>query len=199
MKSLLLLSGGLDSSAAVYIFKKSRKLDCLFIDYNQKAAKMELRSARTICDKNDLRLINLKIKELGKLFVEGEHMIPHVPIKHRNIILVSIALVYAKEKGYEEVILANVNEDCVYEQNKPKITSKLIELARELNVKLTMPFIGLSKSLVLKMGIKEGLNPEDTYSCMLGHKKHCGLCSQCELRKKAFLEANLKDPTSYMF
>ena len=126
-------------------------------------------------------------------------MIPHVPIKHRNIILVSIALVYAKEKGYEEVILANVNEDCVYEQNKPKITSKLVELARELNVKLTMPFIGLSKSLVLKMGIKEGLNPEDTYSCMLGHKKHCGLCSQCELRKKAFLEANLKDPTSYMF
>lgn len=77
-----------------------------------------------------------------------------------------IALVYAKEKGYDEVIFSLVYEDCKYESNKPKIIEELERLAELLGVKLTILFLNLSKSLVSKMGI----DPSLTYSCVLDHK-----------------------------
>ncbi|AWR97871.1 7-cyano-7-deazaguanine synthase [Acidianus sulfidivorans JP7] len=197
MKSLLLLSGGLDSTSALYYLKNEISA-CLFIDYGQKSARMERKFAKLNCDLLGKKLIEIKIPSLGKSFYEGEYLRPHEPIVHRNAILLSIALTYAKEKNYDEVIFTTVNEECKYETNKPAILNAMKELANAYNVKLRMPFLNLSKSIVLQIGIRNGLKPEYTYSCLLGHAKHCGKCSQCELRKLAFKALKINDPTIYM-
>ncbi|ARM76654.1 7-cyano-7-deazaguanine synthase [Acidianus manzaensis] len=197
MRSLLLLSGGLDSTSALY-YLKNEISDCLFLDYGQKSAKMERKFAKLNCDILGKKLIDIRIPNLGKSFYEGETLRPHEPIVHRNVILLSIGLTFAKEKGYKELIFATINEDCKYETNKPLILKVMRDLANVYDIKLRMPFINLSKSIVLQIGIKNGLKPEYTYSCLLGHPKHCGKCSQCELRKMAFKNLNINDPTIYI-
>lgn len=197
MKSLLLTSGGLDSTSALY-YLKNQNLDCLFVDYGQKSARMQRKYAKLNCDFLKKRLIEIDIPKLGEAFYEGKTLRPHEPIVHRNVILLSIALTYAREKDYDEVILGTISEDCRYETNKPWILKLMNSLAEAYGIRLVLPFINLTKDLVLKIGIEHGLEPIYTYSCLLGHPKHCGKCSQCEMRKTAFRLLKMEDPTQYI-
>jgi 7-cyano-7-deazaguanine synthase len=198
MKSLLLLSGGMDSSSAAYILSKMDDVDAMFFNYGQRSFKQQKKAVVKVVKDLEMKLIEVDVKGLGDIFAQGEWMRPHEPIKHRNVVLVSTALTYAAEKGYDEVVLATINEDCEYEPNKATILRDLKILGEAVRVKLSTPFVNLSKAIVLKMGVKNGLDPSITYSCMLGHEKHCGKCSQCEHRKIAFKSANITDPTQYM-
>ncbi|EWG07162.1 MAG: hypothetical protein ASUL_06573 [Candidatus Aramenus sulfurataquae] len=196
MRSLLLISGGLDSSAAAYYFK-DKLMDCLYVNYGQRSNAMQLKSAKEICSELGKKLIYVNIKDMGKHFYDADWLRPHEPIRHRNVILLSFALVFAKERGYDEVIFPTVSDECVYETNKPKILEEMRRLGEILGVKLNMPFLHMSKPMVLKLGVMSGLDPSKTYSCILGKKYHCGKCSQCEMRKMAFREVKIADPTKY--
>ncbi len=198
MKSLLLISGGLDSSSAAYYYK-DKNYDCLYINYGQKSASIQYKYTNLTCKNLNKRLIYINIRNLGKAFYPDHWLKPHEPINHRNIILLSIAITFAKEKGYDEIIFSTVSDECIYETNKPEILTELKKLAEILGVKISMPFLNLSKSMVLKLGVSKGLDPVNTYSCLLGGKYHCGKCRQCELRKLAFKEAKLNDPTRYLY
>jgi 7-cyano-7-deazaguanine synthase len=197
-KSLLLMSGGLDSSsAAFYLTNKGESFDCVFFDYGQRSARMQLRSSKTICDKLGKRLIVFRIKGVSVPFVEKGWLRPHEPITHRNLVILPIAIAFAKEKGYGEVIIASVKEDCEYEKDRIIVISKLKELGSMIGIKVSTPFALMPKWMLLRLGIASGLNPSDTYSCLLGHAYHCGQCSQCQRRKEAFKQAGISDPTRY--
>ncbi len=198
MKSLLLLSGGMDSSSAAFMLRKRNEVGAMFFNYGQKSFKQQRKAVKKVTEMLEMDLIEVDVRGLGDVFSRGEWMRPHEPIKHRNVILLSTALTYASEKGYDEVVLATVNEDCEYEPNKQYILREFKSLGEVMNVKVSTPFVKLSKSMVLRIGVNNGLDPSVTYSCMLGHEKHCGKCSQCEHRKLAFMGAGIKDPTEYM-
>lgn len=198
-KSLLLMSGGLDSSSvAFYLSKKGIDFDCIIFNYGQKSARMQLKASKEICRKLNKKLIKINIKHVRRPFVEGLWLKPHEPIVHRNLVIIPIALALAKERGYEEVILGTVKEDCEFERERFYVIKKLKELAEILGVKLSTPFAGFPKWLLLKIGIQSGLDPQLTYSCLLGHKYHCGQCSQCRKRIEAFKILKIKDPTVYL-
>ncbi|BDC17657.1 7-cyano-7-deazaguanine synthase [Acidianus sp. HS-5] len=192
---LLLYSGGINSTVALYKFKD---VDCLFIDYGQRSAKMQREFALYHCKKLNKKLVEIKIPSLGKAFYDSLGIRPNEPIVHRNVILLSIALTYAKERKYDEVIFATASEECLFEKDKPLIISTMKKLAEIYGVKLSMPFVNLSKSIIVKMGAKQGIDLGKTYSCFLGHKYHCGVCSECQARKIAFKEAGVKDETVYL-
>mgnify|MGYP001772623993 CR=1 FL=1 len=198
-KSLLLFSGGLDSSSAAYYFtKKGLSFDCLFVNYGQKSARMQLRSCKIICEKLGKKLLIANIRKLRELFTSDEWLKPHEPIVHRNLVIVPLAITFAKEKGYNEVIIASVKEDCEYEGNRQDIVRGLKSLGEILNIKVSTPFAGLPKSFLLKIGVSSGLDPSLTYSCLLGHTYHCGQCSQCVKRREAFKDAKIEDRTKYL-
>ena len=198
-KALLLMSGGLDSSsAAYYLAKKGVDFDCLIINYGQRSAKMQLKASKEVCKRLGKKLIKINIRNVSKPFIDSSWLRPHEPIVHRNLIIVPIALALAKEKGYDEVILGTVKEDCEFEKERYYVVKKLKELAEVLGVKLSTPFAGFPKWLLLKIGIQAGLDPSITYSCLLGHKYHCGQCSQCRKRIEAFKALKIPDPTVYL-
>ncbi|ABP95723.1 MULTISPECIES: 7-cyano-7-deazaguanine synthase [Metallosphaera] len=198
MKSLFLVSGGLDSTAGMYRFREM-DYDCMTIDYGQRAFKEQVKYARINCEKLGKRLIEVNMKKVGDRFREGKSLIPHEPIRHRNAVTIPFALTYASEMGYSAVYVFTVSEECQYESNKPEIISALRKLAEALRIGLIFPFLGLSKAHVLRMGIEHGMDPLNTYSCLLGHRAHCGRCSQCESRKMAFKIAGVDDKTKYLW
>lgn len=198
-RSLLLMSGGLDSSSVAYYYaKKGKDFDCAFFNYGQRSAKMQYFASKKICEKIGKKLIVFEIKDVSKPFIDNGWLRPHEPIVHRNLVMIPVALAFAKEKGYEEVVLGTVKEDCEYEKERYYVIQKLKELGEVLGVKLSTPFAGFPKWLLLKIGVNSGLDPSLTYSCLLGHKYHCGQCSQCKKRIEAFKNAKIHDPTTYM-
>ncbi|AEB94769.1 MAG: 7-cyano-7-deazaguanine synthase [Metallosphaera sp.] len=197
MKSLFLVSGGLDSTSGMFRYKDI-DYDCMIINYGQRSYRQQRKYAEINCNKLEKKLIVLDARGIGEAFNRDKTLIPHEPILHRNAAIIPIVLVYASERGYSDVYVFIVSEECKYEPNKPKVLSLLSSLAETLNVKLVFPFIGLPKAQVLKIGMNHGMNPANTYSCILGHRCHCGKCSQCEARKQAFINAGVKDETVYM-
>lgn len=198
MKSLFLVSGGLDSTAGMYRYREI-DYDCMIMNYGQRAFKEQVKYARVNCERLGKRLIEVDVRKMGEYFREGKSLIPHEPIKHRNAVMIPFALTYALEMGYSSVYVFTVSEECQYESNKPEIMSALRKLAEALRINLVFPFMGLSKAHVLKIGVEYGMNPLDTYSCLLGHRAHCGRCSQCEARKLAFKLADMEDRTNYLW
>ena len=50
---------------------------------------------------------------------------------------------------------------------------------------------------LIELAKKLNINLKDTYSCYIGGETHCGICSACKSRKKAFKFSNTEDPTIY--
>ena len=66
------------------------------------------------------------------------------------------------------------------------------------NVKLLRPYAGMHKTDVLKLGREAPL--EYTFSCIYPtNGVHCGKCNKCAERKNGFINASMKDPTSYFY
>ena len=70
-------------------------------------------------------------------------------------------------------------------------------LATEKPIALIVPFINFTKTDIVKLGHELGVPFKYTWSCYKGKDVHCGICSTCAERKKAFIEAGIIDPTQY--
>jgi 7-cyano-7-deazaguanine synthase len=72
----------------------------------------------------------------------------------------------------------------------------VVNQAMQGNVEVRLPFAGLGKTAVMRLG--KGLPLEHTFSCIApANSRHCGRCNKCAERKKAFADAGMPDPTEY--
>ena len=62
---------------------------------------------------------------------------------------------------------------------------------------IVAPFIYMKKSEIVKVGSELGVPFRLTRSCYSNEDLHCGGCRACLERKRAFIEAGIKDPTKY--
>ena len=73
---------------------------------------------------------------------------------------------------------------------------KLVNQAIAAKVALRLPFAGMKKTAVMRLGI--GLPLEHSFSCIdPKDERHCGRCNKCGERKEAFHMAAMCDPTHY--
>jgi len=214
-----LLSGGIDSTTLVFWLKdKGFNVQALTIIYGQKHQK-EVDAARVIAHRASVgwRLIDLsKLKPiLYSALTQEAIQIPEVPeiaehydtlrftvVPNRNAILLSIATAYAVSLGWYTVAYAahwsdrGVYPDC--RQEFVKAFENAMRLANDLpEFEILTPFIGNEKRDIVKIGQKLGVPYELTWSCYKGGEVHCGVCSSCRERKRAFAEADIPDPTIY--
>jgi len=59
------------------------------------------------------------------------------------------------------------------------------------------PFVEMEKSQIVKLGAELGVPYKTTWSCYRGEDIHCGVCSSCRERKRAFSQSGVYDPTDY--
>lgn len=224
MGAIILCSGGLDSVVTAHYVKKilNHKLKVLFFDYGQRNLIYEKKAAKRCAEDLDCEFFEIKINELKNFSNSYLHkkIIPNMGrdklkntkkesrkwyFPYRNLIFLSYALSLAealelKNKGRYKIFVGFKNEG---KEHYPDTTSDFLNSLNKISarfykkIEIFAPLIKMDKEDIILLGKKMNISLENTYSCYVGEKIHCGKCLACRLRKTGFYWANLKDPTVY--
>ncbi len=212
--SLLVLSGGLDSTTMLYDYADSIALAVTF-QYGSNHNKREAAFAKYHCEQLGIEHIEIDLAFMGKYFksslLEGADAIPEgnydeenmksTVVPFRNGIMLSVAAGLAESRGLKKVMMANHSGDhTIYPDCRPEFAEAMgqaINLGTYIGVELVAPYTMLSKSDIVRRGAELGIDYTKTYSCYKGGEVHCGVCGTCRERKEAFALAGVEDKTKY--
>lgn len=212
--SLLVLSGGLDSTTMLYDYADSIALAVTF-QYGSNHNKREVAFAKYHCEQLGIEHIEIDLAFMGKYFksslLEGADAIPEgnydeenmksTVVPFRNGIMLSVAAGLAESRGLKKVMMANHSGDhTIYPDCRPEFAEAMgqaINLGTYIGVELVAPYTMLSKSDIVRRGVELGIDYTKTYSCYKGGEVHCGVCGTCRERKEAFALAGVEDKTKY--
>lgn len=212
--SILILSGGLDSTTLLH-YKKEEIALAVSFDYGSNHNGREIACARWQCEQLGIPHIVIPLGFMGEYFqsslLSGADNIPKgdydienmksTVVPFRNGIMLSVACGLAESRGLKHVMMANHGGDhAIYPDCRPEFTRAMSEAMRTgtyEGVTLIDPFTHFTKSQIAMLGEKLKVDFLHTYSCYCGEEQHCGECGTCRERKQAFSEAGLPDPTNY--
>lgn len=218
MRSLAVLSGGLDSSVALAQALKSRipPVRALFFHYGSKHNDRELRAAQAIAHFYDVPLSVVRLDfaawgfkssllaeqgEIPEGHYAAESMLSTV-VPFRNGIMLSIAAGIAESHELDAILIGShfgdhaIYPDCRVQFNTPMRDA--IRYGTYRNIELLTPFAQNDKWYIAKEGARLNVPMHLTWSCYKGGEVHCGKCGTCVERKEAFTTAQIKDPTEYL-
>jgi len=213
--SVLILSGGLDSTTLLYDLINQRKIvHAISFHYGQRHSK-ELVCARETCEKLG---VNHKIVDLSGLseILKSSLTTPdiEVPEGHysdenmaitvvpgRNTIFLSIAAGYAASINADAVYLGNHSGDhAIYSDCRPEYIEamrKVLQLFDNKIINLYTPYLNIDKTEILTRGLALDVDYSLTWTCYQGRNKACGKCGSCTERFEAFELNNATDPIEY--
>ena len=212
-RCVVVLSGGPDSSTVAY-WAKNQGYDVYAITcmYGQIATK-EVEYAGRIAERLGIRLKLVDLSSLKEIFGGATSLCnENIPmtssfsqpiiVPFRNAIFLSIAVSYAVAIGATKVFYGAQGSDEPFYPDCRKEFYKSFETAAKLgtdqDIIIEAPFSNIPKSGIVKSGSELDVPFELTWSCYLNGSKHCGKCESCINRKKAFREAEVKDPVEYV-
>ena len=211
MKTLLVYSGGLDSTTLLYEYKDSIALAVSF-DYGSKHNARELAYAAENCKRLGIRHMIIPLSFIGQYFKsdlllsggeipEGSYADENMKstvVPFRNGIMLAVAAGLAESYGLDAIMLANHSGDhAIYPDCRPEFVDALaaaVEAGTYNGVKLLSPYCHLTKRDIALRGRALGVDYSLTYSCYKGGEKHCGKCGTCTERREALAGF---DPTEY--
>lgn len=202
-RHIVLLSGGVESSTLLHLAAAEPRthVTAMFFDYGQRAAHHELRACKSQCSQagvSDLLCLDLRAVTSGLQSRSRERR--HVPLYHRNGVLLSLGLSLAGQEGASRVSVAVCADDGGwYASASREFVDAFREVGRILDwVEVEAPLIEMSKSDVVGRGEEMGVDWSETWSCMIGHgERHCGRCVQCRARKEAFAETGVVEALGF--
>jgi 7-cyano-7-deazaguanine synthase len=219
--AIVLVSGGLDSVTLAYDqVQAGYDVQALSVFYGQRHAR-ELEAARYCMgllgvSRHDI----LDMRGMGAL-LEGSALtdptltVPHghyeaetmraTVVPNRNMILLSVAWGVAVARNAERVaIAAHSGDHAIYPDCRLGFLRTFEKAAMLGNdgfgnseLRLSWPFVNLSKADIVAHGARLGVPLESTYSCYEGGLLHCGRCSTDLERREAFELAGVQDTTQY--
>lgn len=216
MKTLVVLSGGLDSSVMLaHVMQTNEVTDCLTFWYGSKHNEREYEAAKKITDYYKIRLKRIGLDFIPENFqsdlllsggaipkghYEHESM-KRTVVPFRNGIMLSIAAGYAESVGALQIAIGNhFGDHAIYPDCRKAFIEPMKQAIKEgtdKNINLLSPFCDLTKSDIVTIGKKLNVPMELTYSCYEGDFDHCGECGTCTERKEAFCLAGVQDLTNY--
>ena len=219
MKAVCLLSGGMDSATLAYV-AKSRGYDilALHLNYGQRTERKE-----RICAKNIAELLHseafieisldyftmfgassLTDKGITVEKFDPDHAhIPNTYVPFRNANLLSIATSFAESREADAIFIGVQSLDYSgYPDCRPRFIEafqKVIDLGTKDTTKITLfaPFIRMTKTDILREGLKLKVPYDQTWSCYRNEETACGTCGSCHFRREAFEAIGRQDPIKY--
>lgn len=213
-KSLIILSGGMDSVTLLYD-KKDEIAVAVTFDYGSNHNKREEEFAKYHCEKLGIEHIIIPLTFIHDYFksslLEGASAIPDghyedetmksTVVPFRNGIMLSVACGLAESRELEKVLIANhFGDHAIYPDCRKGFIDAMSEAMRNGTYKgitIDAPYTTITKTDIAKIGKSLGIDYSKTYSCYKGCEKHCGKCGTCVERKEALRDAGIEDPTEY--
>ncbi len=224
--AVLLLSGGLDSATTAALAKeRGFTVHALTVVYGQRHA-VEIEAAKRVAaslgmaehliESIDLRLfggsaltdtIAVPKSEAVDQIPSG---IPATYVPARNTILLSLALAHAEVIGSTDIFVGvNAVDYSGYPDCRPDFIAAFERLANVAtkagvegsNFTIHAPLLHLTKSEIIREGLRLGVDYGLTHSCYDPTPNHtaCGRCDSCLLRRKGFADAGKTDPIPYAY
>lgn len=218
-KAIVLLSGGLDSSTALYVAKKEGfdELYALTFEYGQKHDR-EIRSASAIA-----KAVGVKEHKIVRLMLnawKGSSLtdpdvviqdgnadrtdIPDTYVPARNMVFLSVAASYADALDITDIFIGvsemdysgyvDCREEFIRSMEQTINLGTVLGAEKKQKITIHAPFLRMTKADEVKLGTELGVDFSLTWSCYRGGEKPCGTCDSCLLRARAFEEAGIVDP-----
>ena len=217
-KSIILLSGGLDSLVALGLCKEQYGISlALTFDYGQKSVAQEIESSKKICKYYNVehKIITLDwLRDITKTSLVSQEELPteklgtaesakQVWVPNRNGLFLNIAAAYADSYGYSYIIFgANKDEGETFPDNTEKFRadiSKVFESSTMQKPQVIAPLINYTKDDIVRVAIEQCIPLEYVRSCYGADTKHCGKCESCNHLKKALINNNAFKYLSLLF
>ncbi len=217
MKSVIIYSGGLDSTVLLYkLASEGSAAGAVSVNYGQRHS-VELEMAAANCAALGVPHFTADLSGLAPVFgasaltdtsvavPEADYARDNIAVTvvpNRNMILLAIAAARAMAAGCDSVAYAAhggdhaLYSDCTVEF--ADALEKAIRISSDGRVGLLRPFIGMTKADIVRLGADLGVDFAKTWSCYNGGSAHCGRCSTCRERREAFRIAGVSDPTVYL-
>ncbi len=216
MKSVIIHSGGLDSTVLLYHLRAlGHQVEALSVNYGQRHKK-ELQFAARTCAELGISHEVAHLPDLARLLggssltsselevAEGHYTADSMKttvVPNRNMILLAVAAGHAiAQKADCVAYAAHSGDHAIYPDCRPEFADKLAEvipLADWHKVELIRPFVAWDKAAIVHRGAELGVPFDATWSCYKGGELHCGRCGTCIERREAFHLAGVSDPTPY--
>ena len=183
MKSIVLLSGGIDSLVCAEQSRRDGKLvGAVFVDYGHPAQVPEGWKAFAYCGERGipLKVVHVFGLDLGDMAsAAGARVVPC-----RNAMLLSVAANVTRGMGGSRLLIGATAEDQEeYSDCRPGFVSKM---AWALDISIAAPLLGYRKPGVIELARKFGLKREDAWSCYGAGPVACGECPSCESADSAW-------------
>jgi 7-cyano-7-deazaguanine synthase len=209
-KTLVLLSGGIDSATALYLTKqKNYEIFTLNMVYTQgydseAEASQKLATAAQVEEHLSIYLPFFKDLET-RYRPEPSSTVSAAYLPARNMVFYSVAVAYAETLGATEIVFGSNADDA---KELPDARPSFIRLMNELikigtragvegsSIQVVNPLLKFSKADVLRLALKLNVPLQLTWSCYENAKIPCGKCRGCRMRSEAFAAAGIIDPLS---
>jgi len=224
-QAVILISGGLDSATALAI-ARAEGWECyaMSFDYGQRHI-LELDAARKIAENMGVKkhlVIQVDLAGIGGSALTADISVPKnrsdaelaagIPVTYvpaRNTIFLSYGLAWAEVIGATDIFIGvNAIDYSGYPDCRPEFIKAFEQMANLATktavegggaIRIQTPLLYMTKAQIIQQGVSLGIDYSLTHSCydptMEGLA--CGKCDSCQLRKKGFFEAGLKDPQKY--
>ncbi len=216
-KAIVLLSGGLDSTTALYLAKRDgHEVHALSFDYGQLHAR-ELSSAQRVAQNFGVashQIVTLKLDSWGGSSLTDNTMpvhdgninrtdIPDTYVPARNMVFLSVAASMAEAIGAQHIYIGvsqvdysgyvDCRQTFIEAMENAINLGTVMAVEKKQKITLHAPFINMTKAEEIRLGQLLGVDYSQTWSCYRGGEHPCGTCDSCLLRAKAFDEAGVVD------
>ena len=209
-KSIILLSGGLDSAAVLGLCKEEYNISlALTFNYGQKTAIKEIEASQKLCKHYDVehKIINLDwLKEITQTALVSQEEIAtsnlgtadsakNVWVPNRNGLFLNIAAAFADSYNYNYILFgANKDEGRTFPDNtedfRKRMTS-VFEFSTLNHPIVVAPLLNYNKDDIVRMSIERSIPLEYIHSCYSSTSGiHCGKCESCLHLKRALMHNN---------
>ncbi len=218
-KSVVLLSGGMDSAVVVAIARaQGFAAHALSVRYGQRHTSELDAAARVAATLGAAvhKTVHVDLRSIGGSALTDDIEVPEaggsgIPVTYvpaRNTIMLSVALGWAEVLGASDIFCGvNAVDYSGYPDCRPEFIEafeKLANLATKAGVegaglRIQAPLLHMSKADIVREGVRLGVDFAQTVSCYRAddHGRACGHCDACRLRAMGFADAGVPDPTHY--
>lgn len=224
--AVVLLSGGMDSAITLALCQaEGFTAHALTVDYGQRH-RVELDAARNVARALGVahhNVLSVDLTRWGGSALTGDARVPvgrdpqemaqGIPVTYvpaRNTIFLSLAMSWAEVLGTGDVFVgAHTLDYSGYPDCRPEYFRAFETMANlgtkagvegAIQFRIHTPLLLLTKTEIVRRGTEHRVPLELTISCYQpderGHA--CGGCDSCILRRRAFAEAEVPDPTRYV-